>query len=484
MNQFLRKYAMPTTNEGRMESMNQLLKKCALLAGCAALALCFTTRSAYAQAAVAAGGTGEHLIFGYWSTENYTDTLVAINSSLGVRNSGETLNVIHVVVRDMMGEAKAGFNACLMPGDSWTAVLSGGNLMVADPGGCDSAVNPPASSSGRSGGDTMMATPASGEMVALGATSGYFEAWLNPTGTLADDTLPCTGDDSPADGIIDDGICMGLPVGSTDPDLLPEDATPSNISGIAMLVSPMAGFSSSYNATALTGCMVADDANGCWVVDAAMDGAPITAALGSMNSDLLTGRWTAISDMNITSHTKVVLTFPVNPLNYSGMMTNEEGNDVEVEGTDPVSVWAFNDMGQVVGRGSAMLGMSVNMCMFDMGDGMDRGDDMPMISCNGEMVSELHGMAGGFRISNNVAAVANDTVTEFNAGTEGTGFELTDDATTDVNENGQTPAAQLNAIGMIFSYFMGTDGNQYDQVTSVQRIDLNADTTPGTSDDL
>ena len=83
MSQLLKKYTMLTTNEGRMESMSQLLKKSALLAVCAALALCFTTQSAQAQV-VEPGGTGEHLFFAYWSTANYTNTNVNIHSPLGV----------------------------------------------------------------------------------------------------------------------------------------------------------------------------------------------------------------------------------------------------------------------------------------------------------------------------------------------------------------------------------------------------------------
>ena len=64
--------------------MSQLLKKYALLTACAVLALCFATRPAHAQM-VADGGTGEHLLFGYWSTANYMNTWVAIHSPVGVR---------------------------------------------------------------------------------------------------------------------------------------------------------------------------------------------------------------------------------------------------------------------------------------------------------------------------------------------------------------------------------------------------------------
>ena len=68
--------------------MSQLLKKFALLTACAALALCFTARSAHAQAVTQAdvdeSGTGEHLLFAYWTTANYTNTNINIHSPLGV----------------------------------------------------------------------------------------------------------------------------------------------------------------------------------------------------------------------------------------------------------------------------------------------------------------------------------------------------------------------------------------------------------------
>ena len=44
------------------------------------------------------GGTGEHLLFAYWSTANYMNTNVNVHSPLGVRTSGETKNVVRVVV--------------------------------------------------------------------------------------------------------------------------------------------------------------------------------------------------------------------------------------------------------------------------------------------------------------------------------------------------------------------------------------------------
>ena len=324
-----------------------------------------------------------------------------------------------------------------------------------------------------------------------------------------------------------------------------------NISGIATLVSPMSGFSSSYDATALMDCgnqdvgdtprsiatalplaaadQGSDDGNGCWhvVVDADGDntddaGAPITAALMTQDRDLLTGRWMAISDENIMSHTKVVLTFPVNHLNYEGV--DDDGDDAE--GTDPVSILVFDDAGQLALEArDVMLGMDVNMCQF-MPAGMNMGDDMmgddmmgddmmngmPMLSCNGEMVGELDGMAGEFRIFNGVASTlantaATDESTPFDNnptnepnyisgdGTETDNLSILNalDATTgeadDEPFGGQVPAESLNALGLVFSYFEGTDGNLYDQANGIQWISVptlpaNADTDADDRDNV
>ena len=268
--------------------MSQLLKKYALLAACAVLALCFAMRPAHAQM-VDASGTGEHLFFGYWSTANYMNTQVNVHSPLGVRDSGETENVVHIRVRNMdtSDNTVVSFNVCLMPGDSWTAALSMDGLMVMDPGQCDDDV--------AQGTDTRtvthVATPAKGDMVSLGeADSGYIEAWLRPAGGLVDDAVPCPGN---ADGTAVASPCEeddNEVIGGPDADVMPDNATPRNISGIASLVSAMSGFSSSYNAAALTQCgnraddnaattlgtattiadalaAGTDDGNGCWHVE-------------------------------------------------------------------------------------------------------------------------------------------------------------------------------------------------------------------------
>ena len=541
MNQLLRKDMMPTTNEGRMERMSQLLKKCALLAVCAALALCFTTRSAHAQM-VDMSGTGEHLFFGYWSTANYMNTQLNVHSPLGVRDSNEPMNVVHVRLRSAAPDAPGApntvvsFNICLTPGDSWTATMSSDGLMVADPGECDEMV----AQSLDTRTVTHVATPEMGDMVPLSADSGYAEAWVRPVGALNDDSVPCAaGDIGATERCGEDGV-----VGGVDPDVMPDNAMPMNISGVASLVSPMSGFSSSYNAVALTMCgnqavddtgvtiaaAVAanteggDDGNGCWHVThadstpfAATDvaGAPIMAALNTPNRDLLTGRWTAINDDNVMSHTKVVVTFAGgNPLLYAGY--DKGGVDVraEVTGVDPLTAYVFDDTGHIALRSHEVeLGMGVNMCMFghgmmdgdmmdgDMMDMMD-GDMMPMLSCNGMEMGMIDGMSGEFRIFNNTAAAVaartpalptDGTSTAdpetagsrqiTNSGKEAVGIGAADVAATPaVDEGAQVPdGGSLPAIGLVFSYFMGTDGTQYDQATPMQWISIDTDGT-GTDD--
>ena len=440
-----------------------------LLAGCAALALCVTTRAAHAQM-VEAMGTGEHLLFAYWSTGEYTNTLVNIHSPLGVRGNSddETMNVVKVTVRNEMGAEATQFNICLTPGDFWTAALTSEGLQVGDPGECDDAVHPPTTGI-RVTPQTPVQTPQEGKMVSLGtATSGYLEAWLAPDGALKDNTILVDIDTDT------DGMQSG-----PDSDVLPEDATPRYISGSAMLVSAMSGFSSTYNATALTGCgnMSAlpdprdggmpiasdnDDGNGCWAIsdsdpDDAMavlegDGAPITLALNALHQDLLTGRWTAIADEDVTSNTKLVLTFPVNHLHSAANAAI--GTEAM---TDPVSLYVFDDDGDTALISNAvMLGRNVNMCTFKTSGGIADS----MLSCNDMKVGALNGMAGGFRIFNNTMDAGVNPL-----GTETEGFGI-------AAGEGQAPAEPLRALGLIFSYFMGTDGNQYDQVTPVQSVSI------------
>ena len=482
--------------------MSQLLKKYALLTACAALALCFATRPAQAQMADP-GGTGEHLLFAYWTTDNYTNTNVNIHAPLGVTQDVLVANtVVYVRVRSTSANTAANtvasFNICLNPGDSWTATLSMDGLMVMDPGECDGILRELSSNPS----NMNVPTPTmDGDPVDLGdTTSGFIEAWLRPRNALEDDSR------------------------GPDPDFEPQNGQMNNISGTAMLVSPMSGFSSSYNAVALTGCDIlpddliwdvpgtantlgpqlslgADgaaggtgvnmddmDGDGCWTTvmddptdapDEATDPAGtrtnpamngILYALQGMTDsdsdtmydrDLLTGRWTAISDDNVMSHTKVILTFPTNHLNYANGTS------------DPVSVYIFDDMGDMVHTSAGLtLNMGVNMCTF-----MPM-DMMTMFSCNDEEGDSFDAMSGEFRIFNNLAPASSARTKEYPGLTE---LALTPPV------NPQVPDASLGAIGLIFSYFEGTDGMEYDQVTSIQMIDVDRDgnddeVTPADSD--
>ena len=535
--------------------MSQLLKKYALLTACAVLALCFATRPAHAQS-VANGGIGEHLLFAYWTTDSYTDTNIAIHSPLGVRSKieSEDRNVVHVVLRDDMGDKMKEFDICLRPGDTWTAALSMGQLAVGDPGQCDGDVL--AAADPARGTSPMISTPMPGEMVDIGATGGYLEAWTKPLGTLMDDTVPCVVDQADV-GTTGRECTEGT---GFDVDTTPDDATAREISGTAMLVSPMAGFSSTYDATALMHCgnraaagattnrTIAeailsttarnnDDGNGCWHVLAAdatptmnddMAGDPIKAALAGdplgtdttspPDKDILTGRWSAAYDENIMSHTKVVLTFPLAHLNHEGKVAlpadpDESAEDTEF--TDPVSLIVFNEMGgndfDMVD--DLMLDKNVNMCTFgsmpmmmdedmgmmdedmgmmdeDMGMMDEDMDMMRMVACNGMDIGELTAMAGGFRIFNNVVPTTGTVGTTTpvavytSEGEEGGDLELGAGnltATPPVAAGGQVPGETLGAIGLIFSYFMGTDGQQYDQVTEVQWADVDRDGNDDTS---
>ena len=189
----------------------------------------------------------------------------------------------------------------------------------------------------------------------------------------------------------------------------------------------------------------------------------------SKEKDLLTGRWTAIDDENVMSHTKVVLTFPVPHLGVTG------------GSSDPLTLHIYDDMGNIVDRSADLtLPMGVNMCMFgggmmDMGDDMDDDMDMmmPMFSCNDKEVELDDAMSGEFRILNNKAISNPDPL-----GGELGGLGTMDTDTTADAENiqaAQYPAEPLNAIGLVFSYFEGTDGTEYDQVTPIQWINIDED---------
>ena len=510
--------------------MSQLLRKCALLTACAALALCFATRSAHAQPITVdenantatynlnysfapANYAFEHLLFSYWSTANSTDTHVNIHSPFGVKDSDETKNVVHVRVRssdaDFDTNTVVSFNICLMPGDSWTAVLSSDGLRVVDPGECDDDVyqDPDTRTV------THVTTPSAGEMVALGdATEGFIEAWLAPVGGLVDDAVPCAL--TPATDDAADAITCPSPgvLGGPDPDVMPDTSLEHwFITGTATLVSAMSGFSSSYDALPLQNCDIrgsldTDDTtgDGCWTINTTAGNAAgeeniingVRSALMNLGQGTLIGRWTAIADENVMSHTKVVLTFAGgNHLLYKGFDKSNPDYRAEVEGIDPLSLYVFDDAGAIAFRSHELeLDQAVNVCRFmqPMEDSMMNGDmdmagDMSpatssMLYCNGMEVGEIDAVSGGFRIFNNTmdtvdardpagtAPEVEDSRLISNDGAENEGIGTMDDAATpDVDENAQQYAEPIGAIGLVFSYFEGTDGNRYDQVTPVWR---------------
>ena len=425
------------------------------------LALCFLVHPAHAQAVTAErGGAGEHLLFAYWSTAAGTNTHVNIHSPLGVRAVGpEDKNVVAGRVRSTAPDRNVvlAFTTCLLPGDSWTAMLSAAGLQVVDAGGCDADLREPPPR--RNTTIRMVATPLPGEPIPLGDTAqGYLEAWLTPTHTLNDDT-----------------------VGEPDVDFAPEHATPRPISGLAMLVSPRAGFSSSYNATALRGCgatagiaiaAATDDGDGCWAIGTGgssgtspvagtADGVWIRQALRGVTTpptaadpepapaptdtphDLLLGRWTAIADENVTSTTTLVLTFPVHHL------TLDDGS------ADPVSVHVYDESGKMLLQSVGVhLTKGVNRCAFLP----PLEDRTAGLVCSEEEVGALAAPAGAFRLFNNTA-VAPDETTAQTRERPGLGSEP---------GGAQDPAESLAALGLIFSYFAGTDGLQYDQASPIQ----------------
>ena len=455
---------MPLWPALKEENMKGLQRYVRLLI-CAVLALCSTTQEAMAQAVtVAPYGAGEHLLFTYWSTAAGTHTNVNIHSPLGLRaaHTAEAQNVVHVRVRSAAADRNVvvAFNICLRPGDSWTATLSAAGLQVGSAGGCDDQVQAPAPSR-RVGGNHP--TPAPGESVSLAHTErGYLEAWLNPTGTLTDDA-----------------------VWPPDADYGPDHATPRYITGLAMVVSPASGFSSSYDAIALRGCGATagtpiaadtDDGNGCWALGTGGSGgtSPVAGtdggvwirqalrgvttaptptdsepapAPGDTPRDLLLGRWTAIADAHVTSSTTVVLTLPVNHLLLAD------------RSADPVSVYVYDDDGTLVLRSIDLtLPLGVNLCRFLP----PTGAQPVMLSCNGEAVGAIEAAAGEFRIFNNTAVGWEETAVQIR---ERPGLTHTDGGA-------QDPAESLGVLGLVFSYFEGTDGLQYDQATPVRSVEI------------
>ncbi len=482
--------------------------------------------------------TGEHLLFAYWSVEDDTNTNVAVRRPLGVRDpvSEEAPEVAQVAVRDRMGKIATEFKICLMPGDSWTATLTAAGLRVGDPGACDEKIH--------QGGGTrlgqLVVTPKPGEVVTLGpATSGWLDVWLTPANALQDGADA----DTEPDHVVPSGFFpSGLGV---------RNADPVTLGGVATLVSPGAGFSSSYNAVALRRCgdwvnIVGDfwrdsdtgerghrnwptqatypdrtpnDAtddrvdtgDGCWNVDRDGDGVvgeqktgtlaawsevdPISQALvsGQFGKKLLTGEWTALSDANVQTSTKMVLTFPQTPLRYEGQKT---AGGAKMMATDPVSILVFDEGGELaLDSREVLLDQDVNVCTFlpqELAMEETMGPE-PGLSCNGRLVGTLQGTSGTFRIFNNTAVTLDGAGLVTNDGSEATDLSIKK-ATAGASsgdpptrpKGGQVPDGNYRfaMIGLVFSYFRGTDGREYDQIVSLQGQDPLVQSDPaGTAED-
>ncbi len=467
---------------------------------------------------VNASGMDGHLIFPYWSTVKNANTHLAIESPLGVRPSlaKETKNVVRVMVKDTKGMAVGDFRICLMGANTWTARIipsgDGSLLEVVAPGSCDGDVIQTTPQRER---DVQPSTLNDKGMAMLDAMSGYIEAYVEPMGTLQD-----------ANVLDDEGA--GPPQASDDGHARP-------IAGTAVLLNAMSGFASSYDATAI-GCRLTNaagdgdngdtdeptdvDEDGDNVADRftprMCSAEQVQMALHEENKDILNGRWQAVDiPAIVTSTTSVVLTFPGgNHLAYKGVNgvlaatdedteappTPAEGDDAGMaEGTDPVTLVVFDEMGGIAERNhEVMLDKAVNMCSFmpasmvpeedDMmadEDGMMRDDadedmdmDEPMtgttISCNGMMVAEgLDADVGSFRIVNNAAPITlaredDDTIVVGDGmETEGITFAAqTPVAPRGAPANG-TRESRFAAVGLVMSYFMGGYGH-YDTLTELR----------------
>ncbi len=499
--------------------MSQRLRTYVWLAVWAAVAWSFAPAEAQY---IESRGRGDHLLFAYWSVEDDTNTNVAVHRHRGVREqvSEEAPSVAQVAVRDRMGKIATEFKICLMPGDSWTATLTAAGLRVGSPGACDEKIHQGGST--RTG--QLVVTPKPGEVVTLGsATSGWLDVWKTPANTLKD------GADA-----------------DTEPDHVPNSDL-AVLGGVATLVSPGAGFASSYNAVALRGCgdwvhtgsssgergyrnwnlqvtypdltpdrsvgERVDTGDGCWNMDRNANGVvqekktgaladwdevdPISEALTQVSTTggkrLLVGEWTALDDENVQTHTKVVITFPQTPLRYEGQKT---AGGAKVMATDPVSILVFDVDGELaLDSREVLLDQDVNVCTF-LPQALAMEETMglnPGLSCNGRRVGTLQGATSGlFRIFNNTAVTLDGELVT-NDGTEATDLSVKK-ATAGANtgdpptrpKGGQVPDGNYRfpMIGLVFSYFKGTDGREYDQIAPLSGGSFTVGSDPaGTAED-
>lgn len=421
----------------------------AWVTACVAGALLLATRPAQAQRT--ASGVGSHLVFGYWTTEDERDTLISIQSPLGVQDNPatQTRNVVRIVVRsgdepgftntlasagnnpgdpsdpwqylannrNLRPRQLAMFDVCLLPGDTWTAGISanaagdGSVLTLGNPGGCDGEVQQPASSRG---GASRLRTP----------------TMENRTIRLDDETT----------GLID-AYPIRTMTGSGD---MATSSVSKNISGIGYLVSPMEGFAAVYPALSLTNTSC-DPTTSC-------NGFLVTQRLRDENRNHLIGRW--ITEPFVGASTDIVVTFPgMHILNYQ---TVRDENALTM--SDPVSMYIFDEAGDSLKTvHNIMLNQSVNICRFRMME-----NNMTEVTCNddADTASTFGGAtSGSFRIVNSVDktyAGSNDMGTEPEA----------NDAFT---ATAQTSGEPLPVTGFVLS-FLEVSSGKYDMLVPLRWI--------------
>lgn len=414
--------------------MRQFLRKSALVALLSAVALCGPAQQATAQPQVKANGVGDLLFFSYWTSAD-RDTLISITNAFG----GQATRFVHIRLREGVASAEvANFTICLSPGDVWTAAISStgtagtSSLNIGDPGSCDASV---------AAGQGLTAPPAAADAaLGLAADFGYIEAY----------TVECTAATPTCPG----GLIA--PTGNN-------NGGDDTLMGTATLVSAASGFSSSYNATALTGfdatgeSASASNAAGLDTFGGIGARANIEAALaneGGVNKQVLMGRWSAETANN--SSTDVVITYPTGGMLRGALLA-----------ADPVSIWVFDEAENFnFSPRSVTLDREVNVCTFQNGSVTATG--LTQLTCNG--AAGLGGVAssdvvgpggtfdgGWFRIINNNDFLA--AAADVDGQGDGTGVEL--------DNINALPDSAFPAIGMIFSVSDGTAGN-FDQVYGMQ----------------
>lgn len=421
----------------------------AWVTACVAGALLLATRPVQAQREVS--GVGSHLIFGYWTTEGERDTLISIQSPLGVQDNPATQkrNVVRIVVRggDEPGftddqassannptggandwpllannvnrrpEQLAMFDVCLLPGDTWTAGIGanaagdGSVLTLGNPGGCDGEVQQPAASRG---GASRLPTPTmENRTIRLDDTTGLIDAY--PIVTMT---------------------------GSGD---MATSSVSRNISGIGYLVSPMEGFAAVYPALSTNvGCDAGSDPN--------CNPFVLSQRLRDENKRHLIGRW--VTEPIIGASTDIVVTFPgLHVLNYQ---TVDDGNALSM--SDPVSMYIFDEAGSSLRTvHNIRLNQSVNICRFRMME-----NNMTEVTCNddADTAFTFGGATGGsFRIVNST----NKTY----GGANDMGEEP--EARAAFTPTGQMSEQRLPVTGFVFSFFDVSSG-KYDMLVPLRWI--------------